>query len=132
MNEYDHSNDDGREPWRERRDSDLTRLQIAFEVAAQQFAQDRVIPWLEFAGYERMHRLSRALIRLAGYPLLWNPLQRLLDQQIREERERRELEVWIFDDQIYVAENDESTMRLIDDYFKENYRDEPETDGGEG
>ena len=75
---------------------------------------------------------SRALIRLAGYPLLWNPLQRLLDQQIREERERRELEVWIFDDQIYVAENDESTMRLIDDYFKENRRDEPETDGGEG
>jgi hypothetical protein len=58
-------------------------------VAAQQFAEDRAIPWLEFAAYERMHRLSRALIRLAGYPLLWNPLQRLLDQKIREERERR-------------------------------------------
>lgn len=40
--------------------------------------------------------------------------------------------MWIFDDQIYVAENDESTMRLIDDYFKENYPDKPETDGGEG
>lgn len=61
---------------------------------------------------------------------MWNPLQRLLEKQIREERERRELEVWIFDDQIYV--DDESTMRLIDDYFKENYPGKPETDGGEG
>jgi hypothetical protein len=132
MNEYDHSNDDGREPWREWRDSDPTRLQIAFEVAAQQFAEDRAIPWLEFAGFERMHRLSRALIQMAGYPNFHDPLRRLLEKQIREERERREFEVWIFDDQIYFNENDESTMRLIDDYFKENPREEPETDGGEG
>jgi hypothetical protein len=123
MNEH-HEYNDGE------RDSDATRLQIAFEVAAQQFAEDRAIAWLEFAKFERMHRLARVQIRTAGYPNQHDSLRRLLEKQIREERERREAEMWIFDDQIYV--DDESTMRLIEDYFKEHPRDGSEPGGGEG